>query len=558
MRFFKQALLAAAAIGLLSSQVAAITEDESQVTLKDATQSKERPRLEGYDLSETQSDIIEEKKESFSFNADVSRLMDIIINSLYTKKEVFIREIISNASDALDKARFISVTHPDFLGNTPELEVKIDYDDKEKTISITDTGVGMTKAELIKNLGTVAKSGTTAFLEAMGQGENMSLIGQFGVVFYSAYLVANKVVVTSKSNDDEQHVWTSTADAKFFVVKDPRGDTLGRGTRVTLHLKDDAAEYLEQDKIKNLVKKYSEFINYPIKVYCSKEVKEQVPVDTPDPSQEAFKVKKYDDDGNEITEETTDDLEVKDEGENEPEEKKEPEMKTITKTVWDWELINEIKAIWLRDPADITEEEYNGFYKTITKDAEDPIAYTHFTAEGEIDFKAILYIPSTAPFDLFENYYQKSSALKLYVRRVLITDSFDDLMPKYLTFVKGVVDSDDLPLNVSREQLQQLKMIKVMSKKLVRKTIEMIKEMAEEGLEEEDEEEEEEAGEEEDEEPSEEGEDDEAEEQEEEDEDKVTATPEKYKKFWQNFGKSIKLGVIEDSSNRLKLAKLLR
>ena len=214
-------------------------------------------------------------------------------------------------------------------------------------------------------------------------------------------------------------------------------------------------------------------------------------------------------------------------------------MKTITKQVWDWELINEIKAIWLRDPSEITEDEYNGFYKTITKDAENPIAYTHFTAEGEIDFKAILYIPATAPFDLFDNYHQKSSNLKLYVRRVLITDSFDELMPKYLSFVKGVVDSDDLPLNVSREQLQQLKMIKVMSKKLVRKTIEMLKDMAEEGLESDEEEDEE---------------DDEAE----EDDEEETSTPEKYKKFWENFGKSIKLGVIEDSSNRLKLAKLLR
>ena len=231
-------------------------------------------------------------------------------------------------------------------------------------------------------------------------------------------------------------------------------------------------------------------------------------------------------------------------------------MKTITKQVWDWELINEIKAIWLRDPSEITEEEYNGFFKTITKEAEDPLAYSHFTAEGEIDFKAILYIPGTAPFDLFENYYQKSSALKLYVRRVLITDSFEDLMPKYLSFVKGVVDSDDLPLNVSREQLQQMKMIKVMSKKLVRKTIEMIKDMAEEGLEDEDEDDDD-AEEEEIEETLEEDDENEAEEEDEEDE----ATPkisEKYKTFWNNFGKSIKLGVIEDSSNRLKLAKLLR
>jgi len=462
------ALLMAALFSCLSTGVMAITEDENEVSLRDASATKERPRLEGYDINEKDSETIETNKESFSFNADVSRLMDIIINSLYTKKEVFIRELISNASDALDKCRFIAVTTPEFLGDTPDLEIKIDFDDQAKTISITDTGVGMTKAELIKNLGTVAKSGTTAFLEAMGQGENMSLIGQFGVGFYSAYLVANKVVVTSKSNDDEQHVWTSTADSKFFVVKDPRGDTLGRGTRVTLHLKDDAVEFVEQDKIKNLVKKYSEFINYPIKVYMSKDVKEQVPVDTPDPSQDAFKVTKFDDDGNEIIEDVeeseepsedepkqeSDDLEITDEGEDEAtedEDKPEPEMKTITKQVWEWELINEIKAIWLRDQAEITEEEYNGFYKTITKDAEDPLAYTHFSAEGEIDFKSILYVPGSAPFDLFENYYGKSSALKLYVRRVLITEEFEELMPKYLSFIKGVVDSDDLPLNVSRE-----------------------------------------------------------------------------------------------------------
>jgi len=387
--------------------------------------------------------------------------MDIIINSLYTKKEVFIRELISNASDALDKVRFISVSDPDYLATAPELEIKIDFDYDAKTISITDTGVGMSKAELIKNLGTVAKSGTTAFLEAMGQGENMSLIGQFGVGFYSAFLVANKVVVTSKANDDEQHIWTSTADSKFFLTKDPRGDTLGRGTRVTLHLKDDAVEFVEQDKIKNLVKKYSEFINYPIRLYLSRDEKVQVPEDTPDNM--AMKVTRYDDDGNEIIEddvieteekEEKDEMEVTDDGEEEAsEESEEPKMKTITQQVWDWEIINDIKAIWTRGREDITEEEYMNFYKTISKDPEDPLAYTHFRAEGEIDFKSILYIPSSAPFDLFENYYGKSSALKLYVRRVLITEEFEDLMPRYLNFIKGVVDSDDLPLNVSREQL---------------------------------------------------------------------------------------------------------
>lgn len=214
-------------------------------------------------------------------------------------------------------------------------------------------------------------------------------------------------------------------------------------------------EYVEQDKIKNLVKKYSEFINYPISLYLSKEVREQVPVNTPDPSMDGVKITRFDDDGNEIIDDPNE-FEVIDEGEEEVEydedgNEKEPEMKTITKQVWEWSLINEIKAIWLRNKDEISEEEYNGFYKTISKDPEDPLAYTHFSAEGEIEFKAILYVPASAPFDLFENYYGKSAALKLYVRRVLITEEFEDLMPKYLNFVKGVVDSDDLPLNVSRE-----------------------------------------------------------------------------------------------------------
>lgn len=448
----------------------AITEDENEVSLRDANSSRERPRLDGFDMDEDVQKEIETSKEEFSFNADVARLMDIIINSLYTKKEVFIRELISNASDALDKVRFVSVQNPEYLGSVPQLEIMIDFDFDAKTISITDTGIGMTKAELIKNLGTVAKSGTTAFLEAIGKGDSLSLIGQFGVGFYSAFLVANKVVVTSKSNDDEQHVWTSTADAKFFVTKDPRGDTLGRGTRVTLHLKDDAIEYVEQDKIKNLVKKYSEFIQYPIKLFLSKEVRKTVP----DEEAEAKATEE---------EKKVDDAEIKDEGEEKPKEEeekpKEPKTKTVTEQVWEWDTINEVKAIWLREKSEITEEEYQNFYKTITKDHENPLAYTHFSAEGEIEFKAILFIPSNAPYDLFENYYGKSSALKLYVRRVLITEEFEELMPRYLNFIKGVVDSDDLPLNVSREQLQQLKMIKVMSKKLIRKAIEMIRALAE-------------------------------------------------------------------------------
>merc|ERR1712032_826401 len=207
------------------------------------------------------------------FQSEVSRLMDIIINSLYTDKQVFLRELISNSADALEKARFLSVQDEDFLGDTKDLEVKLEHDPDAKTISIVDTGVGMSKADLINNLGTVAKSGTTNFLEAMAEGGDANLIGQFGVGFCSAFLVADKVSVTSKCNDDPvQHVWESSADASFTVVDDPRGNTLGRGTRVTLHLKEDAHDYLSEDKLKDSVKKYSQFIQFPIYVKVKKEV----------------------------------------------------------------------------------------------------------------------------------------------------------------------------------------------------------------------------------------------------------------------------------------------
>lgn len=519
----------------------AITEDDNVVGLRDANISRERPRIDAYDIDEATQQQMDERKENFNFNADVSRLMDIIINSLYTKKEVFIRELISNASDALDKARFLAVKDINFLDTKQELEIKIDFDYDAKTISITDSGIGMTKAELVKNLGTVAKSGTTAFLEAMGTGDTgMSMIGQFGVGFYSAFLVANKVVVTSKNNDDEQYVWTSTADSKFFVTKDPRGDTLGRGTRVTLHLKDDAVEYIEEDKIKNLVKKYSEFINYPISLYLSTSVDEEVPLETEVENEQVHT--DHHDDGLEITSE--DEQDPYNSGDS-----NEPKTKIIQKQVWDWQVINDIKAIWLRPKDQISEREYNDFYKTITKATEDPLTHTHFSAEGEIEFKALLYVPRTAPYNLFENYEGVSSALKLYVRRVLITEEFTDLMPKYLNFVTGVVDSDDLPLNVSREQLQQMKMIKVMSKKLVRKTIDMLQDLADDQYEYYDEDEEEIDN-------SDEIIDDSQPQQEDEEEEEFEE--DKYEIFWSNFGKNIKLGVIEDSGNRMKLAKLLR
>merc|ERR1712141_978631 len=401
-----------------------------------------------------------------------------------------------------------------------DLEVKLEHDHDAKTISIVDTGIGMSKADLINNLGTVAKSGTTNFLEAMSEGADANLIGQFGVGFYSAFLVADKVSVTSKCNDDPvQHVWESSADASFTVSDDPRGNTLGRGTRVTLQLKEDAHGYLSEDKLKESAKKYSQFIQFPIYVKVKKEV-----------DVEAEESDDDDDDEEKEDDEKKDDVETKDEGEKDEEKKDAP----TKKTVYEWEQVNTQKAIWMRAKEDVTEEEYTEFYKSISKDYLDPLAYTHFNAEGEIEFKSILFLPKKAPFDMMDNYWTKKSEVKLFVRRVLVAEKFDELLPRYLNFVRGVVDSDDLPLNVSREQLQQNKIMKVISKKLVRKVLELMKKIAKE----------EESG------------DDEDDDKEEEEEKKEEAKEEEKKdkkdeegtwtKFWKEFNKNLKMGCYED------------
>jgi len=479
-------------------------------------------------FSEADRAKMTEGSEKHEFQAEVNRLMDIIINSLYTDKQVFLRELISNAADALEKARFHSVQDESFLGDTKDLEIKIEHDADAKTISIMDSGVGMSKADLINNLGTVAKSGTTNFLEAMAEGGDANLIGQFGVGFYSAFLVADKVSVTSKCNEDPvQHVWESAADASFTVVDDPRGNTLGRGSRVTLHLKEDAHDYLSEDKLKESAKKYSQFIQFPIYVKTKKEVDVEAEEDDED------------DDKEDEDEEKADDVETKDEEEKEDEEDKKPKKKTV----YEWEQVNTQKAIWLRAKEDVTEEEYSEFYKSISKDYLDPLAYTHFNAEGEIEFKSILYLPKKAPFDMMDGYWTKKSDVKLFVRRVLVAEKFDELLPRYLNFVRGVVDSDDLPLNVSREQLQQNKIMKVISKKLVRKVLELMKKLAKD---------EESGGDDEDEEK-------EDEEKEEKEEKKETKDEEGlWTKFWKEFNKNLKMGCYEDDSNRSKLSKLLR
>merc|ERR1712131_150293 len=452
--------------------------------------------LDGFSADEMAA--LRESSEEMEFQAEVNRMMKLIINSLYKNKDIFLRELISNASDALDKIRLMSLTDKTALDATEELSIKIKVERDANVIHITDTGVGMTQAELKKNLGTIAKSGTSDFFENLSNAGNedsaSDLIGQFGVGFYSAFLVADKVVVTSKSNNDDQYVWESDS-VKFSIAKDPRGNTLARGTTISLYLKEEAGDYLQHQSVKDLIQKYSQFINFPISLWSSAQVEEEVPVE-----EEADEEVKADDD---------DEAAVEDEAEEEK-----PKTQKVTKTVWDWELINSTKPIWQRKMADITEEEYEEFYKAIAKDTTTPMTKTHFSAEGEVSFKASLVVPKAAERDMFNDYGQKrTDNIKMYVRRVFITDDFTDMMPKYLQFIRGVVDSDDLPLNVSRETLQQHKLLKVIKKKLVRKTLDMIKKIAAEQYDE---------------------------------------------KFWKEFGTNIKLGVIEDHSNRTRLAKLLR
>ena len=450
---------------------------------------------------------------TYAFSADINQLLSLIINTFYSNKDVFLRELVSNASDALDKIRHQGLTDAAQLSAEPALEIRLVPDKKAGTLTVEDTGIGMTQDDLVNNLGTIAKSGTKGFMEALSAGSDVSMIGQFGVGFYSAYLVADRVEVVSKHNDqDVAHRWSSSAGGSF-EVSPVEGSPLRRGTQIVLHLKEDMLEYLEEHRLRELVKKHSEFVDFPVQLRVQKTQQTEVTDDEADDEADSEATPAAaDSEATPAAEGAVEDVEEEkaDGGEKKPEKR----TKTVEKVTEEWEHLNGVRPLWTRRPEEVSEEEYGKFYKAISNDWEAHAGVKHFAVEGQLEFKAMLFVPKRPPFEMFDGARKKPSNIRLYVRKVFITDDSEDLMPEYLSFVKGVVDSEDLPLNISRETLQQNKIMRVIRKNLVKKTLELFSELAED--------------------------------------------EEKYAAFYGSFAKNLKLGVHEDSTHRTKLASLLR
>lgn len=426
--------------------------------------------------------VDDKQAETYEFQAEVSRVMNLIINSLYSNKDVFLRELISNAADACDKRRFLSVSGGE-AASDDSLSIHVRADKDAGTVIIEDGGVGMTKQELINNLGSIATSGTSKFAEALGEGKSdVSLIGQFGVGFYSSYLVADKVTVVTKSYTDpnaKQYRWESTAESSFTISEDNSEPLKGGvGTRIILHVKDGCKEFLENARLFELMKLYSEFISFPIFGWKERTEYDEVP------------------DG------------------DEKEEDGKPKMKRVPRTVEEWSQVNKLKPIWMRRARDVKSEEYEEFYKQIGKDYQPPTAHTHFAVEGDVEFRSILFVPKMLPPELRQNMFEeKGRMLKLYVKRVFISDSFEDILPRWLCFIRGVIDSEDLPLNVSREILQKSRVLKIISKRLVRKAVDMFNAIKQ-------------------------------------------RDNDDYKMFWKEFGRYIKAGIIEGEDYADALTKI--
>lgn len=372
--------------------------------------------------------MTESTKSTHSFQAEVSQVLGLVINSLYSNKEIFLRELLSNSSDALDKARFAGLTDPDLLGDET-LKIQLSVDPEKRTLTIHDNGIGMTREELVQNLGTVAHSGTGEFLKKLEEAKDVNLIGQFGVGFYSAYLVADQVEVISRAaGSDEAFCWSSDAKDSFSIEPAERD---ARGTDLVLHLKEDQDELLKEWHLRELVKKYSDYIEHPIELEVERS-------------------------------------ESKTEGEGD-------DAKTTTTKTKSFEQVNRASALWQRPESDISEEQYEEFYKHLTRDQEAPLTRSHFKVEGTQLFTGLLYVPRRPPFDLFSS--ETSHGVRLHVKRVFIMDDCAELLPRWLRFVRGVIDSEDLPLNVSREILQDSAMVRVIQKQIVKRSLDMIEKL---------------------------------------------------------------------------------